>query len=157
MAIPGRYLTTLYPFRPPNSLSLPSTMPSSMLYFYQEEFLDTAVPAFTSCHQVCPSEAFGECTRQQQKQTVPFTLLHTPPFAFLEKVNTICHRRSHDPTFVDNVNKTAQILYIQQTIPRPTTQLHTPMHWSTFIMLGWRGSTTSPSAMRERSCSIYHC
>ena len=47
-------------------------------------------------------------------------------------------------------NKTAQLLYVQPTILRPTSQLHTPMHWSTFKLLGWRGSTTSPSAMSAK-------
>ena len=57
-------------------------------------------------------------------------LLHS-----MEKVNTICHCRSQVPTFVGNANKTAQLLYVQQTIPRPTSQLHALMHQSTFKLL----------------------
>ena len=73
----------------------------------------------------------------------------------MEKVNTICHR--HEATvrnFVGNANKTAQLLYIQPTILRPARQLHTSTHWSTFNLLGWRGSTTSPSVMSAKRAFV---
>ena len=143
---------------PHNALSISSTQFFKFVFNYAEQhalLLPGRVPRY-SCSglHLLPSSVSKRGIWSKRSHS-PCCIHH--PLHSREKFNTICHCRSHDPTFVDNVNKTAQLLYIQQTIPRPTTQLHTPMHWSTFILLGWRGSTTSPSAMRERSCSIYHC
>ena len=82
MAMPADSPTMLSPSLPRNSLCAScSIMPNSMLYFCQEEFLNTTVLTFNFFHLAYPSKPSGEHTTVQLKQAVPSILWPTAHFA----------------------------------------------------------------------------